>query len=182
MGAAARTCDGSLGILLADANILIDLVDADALCLIGELVRTGLAAVYVPRIIYDEVAEMITELQVAALGIVILPVERALVARAAAYPDKSLSAPDRTLIVTAQERGYSVWTNDRRLRQNCSAQGVATLWEFEALLPLVERDYFSADELLAIARRVEEANPFLTGIASRLGERLMKKGKQTTHK
>lgn len=177
MDAAARTCDSTLGILLADANILIDLADADALRLIGELVRTGLAEVYVPRIIYDEVAEMITELQMAALGIVILPVERALVARAAAYTDKRLSAPDRTLLITAQERGYSVWTNDRRLRQNCATRRVATLWEFEALLPLVEHDYLPADELLEIARRVEEANPFLNGIAVRLGERLKKKGK-----
>ena len=55
-----------------------------------------------------------------------------------------------------------------RLRENCGANGVRALWEFEVLRRLVERDFMSAADLVAVAARVEEANPYLSGITERL--------------
>ena len=43
-------------ILLADANVLIDLLNAGALSLVGDLIRHDLATVHLPRIVYDEVS------------------------------------------------------------------------------------------------------------------------------
>ena len=165
---AAPPDSGRLEILLADANVLIDLLSANALGLVGDLIRHDLAAVYLPRIIYDEVSTVITESQIADLGITILPVEIALMERVARYHDTRLSYPDRSLILLAKDRGYAVWSNDKRLRENCGANGVRVLWEFEALRWLVERDFMSAADLVAVAARVEETNPYLLGITERL--------------
>lgn len=165
---AAPPDSGRLEILLADVNVLIDLHSANALGLIGDLIRHDLATVYLPRIVYDEVNSVITESQIADLGITILPVEIALMARVAAYHDTRLSYPDRSLLLMAKDNGYTVWSNDRRLRANCGANGVRVLWEFEALRRLVDRDFISAAELIAVAARVEETNPYLTSITERL--------------
>ncbi len=165
---AAPPDSGRLEILLADANVLIDLLSANALGLVGDLIRHDLVAVYLPRIVYDEVSTVITESQIADLGITILPVEIALMERVARYHDTRLSYPDRSLLLLAKDRGYAVWSNDKRLRENCDENGVRTLWEFEVLRWLVERDFMSAADLVAVAARVEEANPYLSGITERL--------------
>lgn len=157
-----------LEILLADANVLIDLLNADALGLVGELVRHDIATVYLPRVVYDEVSTMISENRIADLGVTILPVEISLMERVAQYHDKRLSVPDRSLLLLAKDKGYTVWSNDRRLRENCGESGVRAVWEFEALRWLVERDFMSAADLVAVAERVEESNPYLSGITEKL--------------
>ena len=157
-----------LEVLLADANVLIDLLNAGALGLVGELIRHDIAAVLLPRIVYDEVSEVISENQIADLGITILPVEIALMERVVKYHDTRLSYPDRSLLLLAKDRGYAVWSNDKRLHENCSENGVRAMWEFEVLRWLVERDFISATDLVAVAKRVEETNPYLSGITERL--------------
>ena len=165
---AAPPDNGRQEVLLADANVLIDLLGAGALGLVGELIRHDLAAVYLPRIVYDEVSTVISESQIADLGITILPVEIALMSRVAEYHEKRLSYPDRSLLLLAKERGYAVWSNDRRLHNNCDANGVRALWEFEVLRWLVECDFISAADLVAVAERVEATNPYLLGITEKL--------------
>ena len=159
---------GRMEILLADANVLIDLLNAGALGLVGALVRHDLADVYLPRIVYDEVSAVISESQIADLGIIILPVEIRLMERVARYHDTRLSVPDRSLLLMAKDKGYTVWSNDKRLRENCNVNGVRALWEFEVLRRLVERDFMSASDLIVVAMRVEETNPYLSGITERL--------------
>ena len=165
---AAPPDTGRLEILLADANVLIDLLNANALGLVGELIRHDIATVHLPRIVYDEVSTVISESQIADLGITILPVEITLMERVAKYHDTRLSYPDRSLLLFAKDRGYTVWSNDKRLRENCDENGVRVLWEFEVLRWLVERDFISATDLVAVAERVEETNPYLAGITEKL--------------
>jgi hypothetical protein len=43
-----------------------------------------------------------------------------------------------------------------------------SMWVFEVLRRLVERDFMSAADLVAVAARVEETNPYLSGITERL--------------
>ena len=160
--------NGRLEILLADANVLIDLLHADALSLVGDLIRHDIATVHLPRIVYDEVSSVISESQIADLGITILPVEIALMERVARYHDTRLSYPDRSLLLMAKDRSCAVWSNDKRLRENFDENGVRTLWEFEVLRWLVERDFISAADLVAVAARVEAPNPYLSSITERL--------------
>ena len=165
---AAPPDNARLEVLLADANVLIDLLHANALGLVGDLIRHDIATVYLPRIVYDEISTVISESQIAELGITILPVEIALMERVAKYHDTRLSYPDRSLLLLAKDRGYAVWSNDKRLRENCNENGVRALWEFEVLRGLVERDFMSAVDLVAVAERVEDTNPYLSGITERL--------------
>ena len=165
---AAPPDNGRMEVLLADANVLIDLLHANALGLVGDLIRHDIATVYLPRIVYDEISTVISESQIAELGITILPVEIALMERVAQYHDTRLSYPDRSLLLLAKDRGYAVWSNDKRLRENCNENGVRALWEFEVLRGLVERDFMSAADLVAVAERVEDTNPYLSGITERL--------------
>ena len=165
---AAPPDNAKLEVLLADANVLIDLLHANALGLVGDLIRHDIATVYLPRIVYDEISTVISESQIADLGITILPVEIALMERVAQYHDTRLSYPDRSLLLLAKDRGYAVWSNDKRLRENCNENGVRALWECEVLRGLVERDFMSAADLVAVAERVEDTNPYLSGITERL--------------
>ena len=165
---AAPPDNGRLEILLADANVLIDLLNAGALALVGDLIRNDIATVYLPRIVYDEVSTVISESQIADLGITILPVEIALMERVAQYHDTRLSYPDRSLLLMAKDNGYTVWSTYERLRENCTANAVRTLWEFLLLRRLVGRDFMSAADLVAVAERVEATNPYLSGITERL--------------
>lgn len=162
-----------LGVLLADANILIDLAETNSLGLIGKIIQFGIAKVYVPRTIYDEVATLISETQVAELGLTLLPAQIRLTHEALGYEDKRLSVPDRVLLLTALHNGYAAWTNDKRLRDNCASHGVKTYWEFEVLKLLVQNDYMSAKELIAVAESVESNNIFIKGVAARLREQLL---------
>ena len=159
-------------LLLADANILIDLAQAGALALIGDLVRFGIAEIFVPRTIYDEVSSEISEAQVAELGITILPVTESLSRRVLEYPDKHLSRPDRSLLLLAVDNGYGVWSNDKRLRSNCMDKGVSVYWEFQLLSELVTTGHLAKATLIDIACKVETSNIFLRGISAGLEEKL----------
>ena len=159
-------------LLLADANILIDLVQAGGVRLIGDLVRFGIAEVHVPRTIYDEVSREISESKVVSLGITILPVTEDLSRKVLAYPDRRLSRPDRALLLMAKEMGYGVWSNDRILRANCVKQGVEVFWEFQVLLELVTRGHLTKEALVALARAVGEKNIFMKEVADDLANEL----------
>ena len=155
-------------LLLADANILIDLFLADALGLIGELSRYGIAQIFIPRMIYDEVSTQISEGCIAELGITVLPVTAKLSQRVLDYPDRRLSMPDRSLLLMAEEESFGVWTNDRRLRENCRKHGIEVWWEFQLLKELVGVGGLDRDALLAVAKRIEELNPFMKGLEEKL--------------
>jgi len=159
-------------LLLADANILIDLAQAGGLGLIGDLVRFGLAEIFVPRAVYDEVSREVTETQVADLGITILSVTEELTEQALAYPDDRLSPQDRVLLLMAVENGYGAWTNDKKLRANCKLRNVPIYWEFEILRELVVSGHLGKNALVALARKVDEFNPYQKGVADDLEKNL----------
>lgn len=158
----------SIKLLLADANILIDLFLADALGLIGELSHYGIAKIFIPRVIYDEVSTQISESCIVELGITILPVTVELSQRVLDYPDQRLSVPDRSLLLMAEAESFGVWTNDRRLRANCINRGVEVWWEFQLLKELVVVGGLDRDALFAVAKRIEELNPFMRGLKEKL--------------
>lgn len=163
-----ETDENPCRLILADANILIDLCQVGALDVIGALSRRGIAEILIPRTVYDEVSSLVPETRIAELGITILPVTKEQTIRVLAYQDRRLSAPDRALLLMAEAEGYGVWTNDRRLRENCKVRGVDVWWEFQLLKRLVAVGALGMEALLDIARRVENVNPFMKGISQRL--------------
>ena len=160
-------------LLLADANIIIDLVQVGGLGLIGDLIRFGIAEIFMPRTVYDEVAKEVSESQIAELGITILPVQASVAIRVLEYPDQKLSRPDRTLLLLAVDNGYGVWSNDKRLRANCADKGVDVYWEFQLLSELVTTGHLAKATLIDFARKVEEVNAFQKkGFADDLANKL----------
>lgn len=157
-------------LLLADANIFIDLVQAGGLGLIGDIVRFGIASIYVPRTIYDEISSEVSEVDIASLGITILPATEDMARRVIAYPDKRLSRPDRTLLLMAN--GFGVWSNDRRLRDNCKEKNIPVYWEFQLLRELVTRGFMEKSTLVGLARSVANINEFVKGVAETLESEL----------
>ena len=63
-------------LLLADANIFIDLVQAGGLGLIGDIVRFGIASIYVPRTIYDGRLFLYNRCHSGCLGARCVPAEK----------------------------------------------------------------------------------------------------------
>ena len=170
MSAAADQSQRKL--LLADANIFIDLVQVGGLGLIGDIVRFGIASIYVPRTIYDEISTEVSEADVANLGITILPATEDLARRVIAYPDKRLSRPDRTLLLMAEDNGFGVWSNDRRLRANCQEKNIPVYWEFQLLRELVTGGFVEKSTLIGLARSVANINEFMKGVAETLKSEL----------
>ena len=151
-------------LLLADANIFIDLMQVSGLGLIGDIVRFGIASIYVPRTIYDEISSEVSEVDIASLGVTILPATKDMARRVVAYPDKRLSCPDRTLLLMAEDNGFGVWSNDRRLRDNCKARNIPVCWEFQLLRELVTRGFMEKSALIGLARSVANINEFMNNI------------------
>ena len=159
-------------LLLADANIFIDLVQAGGLGLIGDIVRFGIASIYVLRTIYDEISSEVSEVDIASLGITILPVTEGMARRVIVYPDKRLSRPDRTLLLMAEDNGFGIWSNDRRLRANCEEKSIPVYWEFQLLRELVTRGFMEKSTLVGLARSVANINEFVKGVAETLESEL----------
>ena len=159
-------------LLLADANIFIDLAQAGGLKLVGDLIRLGIADIYVPRTIYDEISSEVSESDIVNLGITILPATEALARRVLAYPDRRLSRPDRTLLLMAEDNGFGIWSNDRRLRANCEEKNIPVYWEFQLLRELVVHGAIEKATLIQLARTVENINAFMKGVAETLESEL----------
>ena len=155
-------------LLLADANIFIDLVQAGGLGLIGDIVRFGIASIYVPRTIYDEISSEVSEVDIASLGITILPVTEGMARRVIAYPDKRLSRQDRPLLLMAEANGLCLWSNYRRLRTKRKEKSNQVYWEIQLLRELVTRGFMEKSTLVGLARSVANINEFVKGVAETL--------------
>lgn len=161
--------DGSVSRwLIADANILIDLVQAGGLDMIRLLTRHQLAEVVMPRCVFDEISQEITETDILKIGIRLLPATIELIAKVGAMEERRLSRQDKTILLLAKENGYAVWTNDKALGKCCKAHGIACFREFAVLKQLARRGFVAKDALLELAQRVEAVNPVMKGVSERL--------------
>ena len=140
--------------------------------MIGDIVRFGIASIYVPQTIYEEISSEVSEVDIASLGITILPATEDMARRVIAYPDKRLSRPDRTLLLMAEDNGFGVWSNDRRLRDNCKEKNIPVYWEFQLLRELVTRGFMEKSVLVGLARSVANINEFVKGVAETLESEL----------
>ena len=154
--------------LIADANILIDLAQAGELGAIRLLINQKLVEIVIPRCVFDEFSGEVTETDIHELGITLAPTTIEIYIKTAQMDERGLSRQDKTILLTAEERGYTVWTNDRALGKSCAARGIEVYREFAILKLLLEHGFISKDALLDIARRVEEINPLMKGVRERL--------------
>ena len=76
------------------------------------------------------------------------------------------------MFILGRNHGMAIWTNDTTLRKKSSLNGVPISWCFEELAKLVEFGLRTVDEIVAVAKRVEETNAFQKGLSARVHTRL----------
>lgn len=151
----------SRGLLLMDANVLIDFCKTDPTVI--KLIADEIGSVHVPTPVLVEEVEDIQREDWSALGIV--PVEPSTeIALQAADGRPGLSFHDLLCLLVAKEAGLTCVTNDARLRRECRAERVPVLWGLEPLALLVERDVLTEDAAATLGAAIQKANPaFITG-------------------
>jgi hypothetical protein len=148
------------GLLIMDANVLIDFCEADRTVI--RLISQHVGQVHVPLPVLREEVDQLDESECADLGII--PVDPPLqTAIDAAARRSGLSFHDHVCLLLARDNGWTCVTNDGRLRRECATENVPVLWGLETVALLVEGAVLTAVAAEEIARAVQRANPrFIT--------------------
>src|SRR5687768_9406067 len=112
-------------VLVMDANVLIDLWEADRNAI--RLISDHVGQVHVPLPVLREEVNQIDEAEYVTLGIVPVDPPFSTAANAAARR-AGLSFHDHLCLLLARDNGWTCVTNDKRLRRECAAEEVPVLW------------------------------------------------------
>lgn len=140
--------------LIADANVLIDYLDADptVLALIAE--ETG--PVMIAAAVLAKVDQLDTSIcDKLGMRIVNASLDQL---REAGQRRPGLAFDDMVCLVLARDNEWCCVTNDRALRAACESCGVEVRWGLEVMLPLVARNALSADEATEVALTIHKNN------------------------
>ncbi len=148
------------GLLIMDANVLIDLCEADRTVI--RLISEHVGQVHVPLPVLREEVDQIDAAEYADLGIV--PVDPPLQTATNAVARRAgLSFHDHLCLLLARDNGWTCVTNDGRLRRECAAEKVPVLWGLETVALLVDDGVLTARAAEEIGRAIQRANPkFIT--------------------
>lgn len=159
-------------LLILDADVLIDYANSE-LRVLG-LAARHLGPVHIAKPLLAEV-EQLSESDCAALGLNLVEptLEQLLEAGSQRGP---LSFADRLCLILARDQGFICVSNDRRLRKECSTEGIRVLWGLELMVELVRLDRLHADKALRIAKAIHESNPrhISPGIIARFEQRILR--------
>lgn len=141
--------------LIADANILIDYLEADSSILALLARHTG--PVYVATAVLERV-EQLTPGDCVRLGLIVAePTLEQLLEAGDGRP--GLAFDDIICLAMARDNGWCCVTNDRALRKACGAASVEVRWGLEVMLGLVEKSALSVEDACATAKQVRASNP-----------------------
>lgn len=144
--------------LVADADVLIDIADANEAVL--ALIVQHVAPVIMPTPVLAEV-DTLDELKCAALGLeVVEPTLDQL--REAALPHPALSFADKVCLIVARDAGATCWTNDGPLGDECEATGVPRMRGLRPILALVERGVLPLEVAIGTVDLIRANNPYIT--------------------
>ncbi len=143
-------------ILLADANVLIDYLEADSEII--ALTTGSIASVHVLRQVFDE-AHALDESGAEELGITIVDPPTEDLVEAARVTSGPLSFEDRLCLLSCDRDGWICLTNDQALIRRCRAKGVQTKRGLRLMLDLVVAGQLGAERAADVADRIAEANP-----------------------
>jgi hypothetical protein len=74
----------------------------------------------------------------------------------------ALAYDDRETLLLARRHGWICITNDVALRNECEAEGIICLWGLEPMKALVERKVVSGTKVIAVAKKIQVANQYIT--------------------
>jgi len=142
--------------MLMDACVLIDYIKTGSYVL--ELIVKHVGPVYVVSPVVEEVNDVENEEELAELGLTIIEPEVEDAFTAASTQD-SLSFQDKLCLLTAKRYGFTCVTNDKSLRNRCSAAKIPLLWGLELLVTLHKSRGISGDNAIGLARKIHSNNP-----------------------
>ncbi|WP_433931033.1 hypothetical protein AB3662_43200 [Sorangium cellulosum] len=143
--------------LILDANVLIDFCTTDPTLL--ALVEQHVGRVHIASPVLANVEQVDADL-VKRLGLPVDEPPLELAAAAAARARRSpLAFDDWICVLMAQANGWTCVTNGKRLRKECEAHGLATLWGLELLVALVQEDALAHDAAAEAAWAIHRVNP-----------------------
>jgi len=140
--------------LIADANVLIDFMDADP-SVLGLLAReTG------PVMIAAEVLAKVDQLSTTTCDRLGLTIVEATLDQLieAGQRRPGLAFDDVVCLVLARDHEWCCVTNDRALRAACEASNVDVRWGLEVMLPLVARAALSTKDAIEVALTIQQNN------------------------
>lgn len=141
--------------LIADANVLIDYVGADASVL--SLLARHAGALHIPAQVLVNV-DGLDAVDCDRLGLIVVdPTLEQLLE--AARRRGGLALDDHVCLVMARDHGWCCLTNDRALRNACGREGVPVLWGLEAMLGLVETGLLPPDNAIEVGTLIHRGNP-----------------------
>lgn len=169
-------------LLLADANILLDLAHLQRLSLLECIVQSLGWRIAVPYRVVREVAAEISADTLVGYGVELLPLsmqmEFALAEELALrrLSSEALSETDVELLLRGHTQDVVIWSGDQCLKRCAENCGVRVMQFFEPLVELYRAEVFARDFVLGLARRLVQDNPwgFPKDLVQRL-ERLLKR-------
>jgi len=143
---------------IADANVLIDYLDADPSIL--PLASTHLGPIHVADPVIDEV-DGLDRSDCPKYGLILVEpsLDQYVEAANSVGP---LSTPDWICLILARDEGWTCVSNDTPLRDTCQAANVPVLWGLQIMVRLVQGRHLSAADAIKVAETIGAANTFIT--------------------
>lgn len=153
-------------LLLADANILIDLIHTEQLAVLS-LLRNALGIkVYVADCAVQELSQERLAAPLESFGVAVVRTEDdfALLEQVERFKEtaRSLSEQDVTQLLLAQRERWTLWTNDQRLAREAKRQKVETCRLFGPLLHAVDCGVLPKADMREMIEAIREDNPWLS--------------------
>lgn len=153
-------------LLLADANILIDLIHTERLAVLS-LLRNALGIeVYVADCAAQELSQERLAAPLESFGVTIVRTENdfALLTQVERFKEtaQGLSEQDVTQLLLAQREQWTLWTNDRRLAREAERQKVETCRLLGPLFHAVECGALPKADMLEMVEAIREDNFWMT--------------------
>lgn len=148
---ASRTSE----ILLADADVLIDYIDADQEILARCVAH--FASLHVMQTTLDEVEDLDPK-TCQRLGITIVAVEDSILGQAS-EASLGLSVQDTICLLVAEERQWTCVTNEKALRKRCDERGVRVRRGLNLMIELVRVGHLGPKRAENVARAIQKSNP-----------------------
>lgn len=155
---------GTLSIFIADANVLIDYLNADIAAL--GLFAKHVGHVYVLGVLLRDEVNGLTEAHCKKVGLTVIEssTETLMAAGERSEREPMLSLYDWLCLLEAKERKAECLTSDGALLKACKREGVEARRGLSPLLELVALGHMDAKQATTLAKKMADKNPYLTKV------------------
>ncbi len=153
-----------LNIFIADANVLIDYLNADIAAL--GLFAKHVGQVYVLGVLLRDEVDGLSEADCKKVGLTVIEssTETLLSAGERSESEPMLSLYDWLCLLESKERKAECLTSDGALLKACKKEGVEARRGLSPLLELVALGHMDAARATTLAKTMADKNPYLTKV------------------